>query len=256
MNFKTDIAMKKNQNTTNTIIESIDFYEAHVKKTQLLTKEEEKTLGQSIRQGDIQARNKLVDANLRFVLKCAEEFRTYGVPRDVLISAGNAALIASADRFDPAYGTRFITYAVRNIKQSMFNAINEYIQMVHIPTSRVKEINFHYPSLDVFHDSHKDDDDDYPCLQNKLPAEPTTIQTEMLMEEECENLRHLLSLHFSPTEVSFLMDYAQACADGYDIDTLASKYHLPLKLAKKRLKSLLEKIDSLHLHAAYIRQAA
>ena len=250
--------MKKNQNITNTdtCLEPIDFYEAHLKKIQLLTPQEEKALGLSIRQGNIKARNKLVEANLRFVVKCAEEFWTYGVPRDVLISAGNEALIASADRFDPAYETRFISYAVRNIKQSMFNAINEYIQMVHIPTSRVKEINFHYPSLDVFHDSHKDDDDDYPCLQNKLPAEPTTIQTEMLMEEECENLRHLLSLHFSPTEVSFLMDYAQACADGYDIDTLASKYHLPLKLAKKRLKSLLEKIDSLHLHAAYIRQAA
>jgi RNA polymerase primary sigma factor len=252
--------MKKNQNTTNTIIESIDFYEAHVKKTQLLTKEEEKTLGQSIRKGDIQARNKLVDANLRFVLKCAEEFRTYGVPRDVLISAGNAALIASADRFDPAYGTRFITYAVRNIKQSIFDAINEYIQTVHIPTDRLKDIKFHYKSFDVFNSPSADgDDDDYFAPQNRLHAEPTTSQTEQLYEEECESLRHFLSKYFYSIEVNLLMDYAQMKDANFkpkDIKKLADKYHVPTQVAKNRLKSLLKKVDDLNLYDAYLNQAA
>ena len=61
---------------------------------------------------DIQTRNKLVEDNLRFVFWCADEFSTYNVPHDELISAGNEALINSANRFDPTCGTHFISYAV------------------------------------------------------------------------------------------------------------------------------------------------
>ena len=244
-------------NITNTCLQPKDFYEAHLEKIQLLTPEEEKALGERIRQGDIKARNKLVEANLLFVIKCAKEFYDYQVPREELISAGNAALTASADRYDPTYENRFLSYAVRNIRQSMRNAINEYRNLVHIPTDNLKTVSFHYETLDTFGGSDHDDDDDYrPSLQNKLSAEPTTSQTEMLLEEESEELRHLLSQYLLPNEVEFIMDYARMRANNYELKHLADKYHMPLKYVARRIKTLRHKIDSLNLHAAYINQAA
>ena len=236
---------------------TFDAYQNSLDKTTRLSADEERELGKRIRQGDTQARNKLVEANLLFVIKCAKEFSDYQVPLEELIAAGNCGLVAAAERYDPTYENRFISYAVRKIMQSMYDAVNDYRQIVHIPSNKLKEMNYHYATLDVFRDAHHDEDDDYcPCLQNKLHAEPTTSQVELLLDEEREVLRHLLSQHFYPIEVNFLMDYAQMRADGYKVKDFAQKQRLPLNLAKKKLKALLDKIDSLHLHAAYLRQAA
>ena len=210
---------------------------------------------------DIQTRNKLVEDNLRFVFWCADEFSTYNVPHDELISAGNEALINSANRFDPTYGTHFISYAVRNIRQSMFDTVNEYYHTVHIPSNRLKDVKFHYESFEVFDSPYADgDDDDYLAPQNRLHAEPTTSQTELLYDEECEDLRHFLSQHLCTSEVSFLMDYAQMKASGLKpkelVEKLAEEYRLPTRLVKSRLKSLRKKVNDLHLYAAYLTQAA
>ena len=210
---------------------------------------------------DIQTRNKLVEDNLRFVFWCADEFSTYNVPHDELISAGNEALIESANRFDPTYGTHFISYAVRNIRQSMFDTVNRYYHTVHIPSNRLKDVKFHYESFEVFDSPYADgDDDDYLAPQNRLHAEPTTSQTELLYDEECEDLRHFLSQHLCTSEVSFLMDYAQMKASGLKpkelVEKLAEEYRLPTRLVKSRLKSMLQKVNDLHLYAAYLAQAA
>lgn len=210
---------------------------------------------------DIQTRNKLVEDNLRFVFWCADEFSTYNVPHDELISAGNEALIESANRFDPTYGTHFISYAVRNIRQSMFDTVNRYYHTVHIPSNRLKDVKFHYESFEVFDSPYADgDDDDYLAPQNRLHAEPTTSQTELLYDEECEDLRHFLSQHLCTSEVSFLMDYAQMKASGLKpkelVEKLAEEYRLPTRLVKSRLKSLRKKVNDLHLYAAYLNQAA
>ena len=210
---------------------------------------------------DIQTRNKLVEDNLRFVFWCADEFSTYNVPHDELISAGNEALIESANRFDPTYGTHFISYAVRNIRQSMFDTVNRYYHTVHIPSNRLKDVKFHYESFEVFDSPYADgDDDDYLAPQNRLHAEPTTSQTELLYDEECEDLRHFLSKHLCTSEVSFLMDYAQMKASGLKpkelVEKLAEEYRLPTRLVKSRLKSLRKKVNDLHLYAAYLTQAA
>lgn len=249
--------MKKKTRIFDYSSETFDAYQASLDKDTHLSADEERALGIRIRQGDTRARNKLVEANLFFVIKCAKEFCDYQVPLEELISAGNSALVAAADRYDPTYENRFISYAVHNIRQSMRNAVNEYRHLVHIPTDKLKMMNFHYETLDTFGNSNRDDDDDYrPCLQNKLSAEPTTSQTEMLLDEESEELRLLLLQYFLPNEVELIMDYAQMCANGYDLKCLAEKYHMPLRYVVRRIKALRHKIDALNLHAAYLNQAA
>ena len=132
--------------------------------------------------------------------------------------------------------------------------------MVHIPSDRLKEVKFRYESLEVFDSPYDDDDNDYFAHQNRLQAEPTTSQTEMLYDEECVNLRLFLTEHFCSTEVSFLMDYAQMKASGLKpkelVEELAEKYRIPTRLVKNRLKSLRKKVNELHLYAAYLAQAA
>ena len=252
--------MKKNQCTIATNNEPKDFYEAFLENIKLLSPEEEITLGLRIRQGDIQARDELVEANLRFVYTCAEKFSTYNVPQEELISAGNAALTASADRFDPTYGTRFISYAVHYIKQSMFDTVNEYAQAIRIPSNRLKDVKIRFEPLEVFNAPYADEDDDHLAPQNRLHAEPTTSQTELLYDEECEALRHFLSQYLGTSEVDFLMDYTLMKASGLKpkelVEKLAEEYRLPTRLVKSRLKSLRKKVNDLHLYAAYLNQAA
>jgi hypothetical protein len=143
----------------------------------------------------------------------------------------------------------------------MFDTVNEYYQTVHIPSNRLKDVKIHYESFEVFDSPYADgDDDDYLAPQNRLHAEPTTSQTELLYDEECEDLRHFLSQHFCASEVNFLMDYAQMKDSGLKtkelVEKLAEKHRLPTRLVKNRLKSMLQKVNDLHLYAAYLAQAA
>jgi len=82
----------------------------------------------------------------------------------------------------------------------------------------------------------------------------------MLHDEACEDLRHFLSQHFCASEVNFLMDYAQMKDSGLKtkelVEKLAEKHRLPTRLVKNRLKSMLQKVNDLHLYAAYLAQAA
>ena len=88
---------------------TFDAYQNSLKKNPRLSADEERELGKRIRQGDTQARNKLVEANLLFVIDCAKKFSSYQVPLEELIAAGNSGLVAAAERYDPTYENRFIS---------------------------------------------------------------------------------------------------------------------------------------------------
>jgi RNA polymerase primary sigma factor len=94
-------------------------YYRELRKSELLTPTEEKELGKRIREGDRLALNKLVEANLRFVIFIAKRFSNRGVPLSDLIGAGNYGLIKAAEGFDESLGNRFISYAVWWIRQSI-----------------------------------------------------------------------------------------------------------------------------------------
>ena len=251
--------MSKVIRITDTCNENKNFYEAFLEKINLLTSEEEKALGLRIRQGDIKARNKLVEANLPFVQKCAEKyaekFRSYQVPLEEIVSAGYSALIASADRFNPAFDNRFISYAVYRIRLSMIDFINYYHQIVHIPDNKIKDIKIHYKSLDIFNDVQRDDDEDNFSIQNRSHEEVVVSQPNMSYNNESEAMRHLLLQHLSQFHVNFLMDYVQ-CQMRSDLEFMAFKYDMTYEVTIKRIKFLLKKLKKLNLYTAYINQAA
>ena len=106
-----------------------------------LTREREIELAERTKGGDMKAREAMIVANLRFVIYMAKKYRNRGLPLSDLISAGNQGLITAADRFDGTRGTRFITYAVWWIRQSITKSLEEHSRTVRLPSNKVSLLN-------------------------------------------------------------------------------------------------------------------
>ena len=129
---------------TNRNEESLDKYLVDISRIPMITAEEEVELAQAIRSGGKQAekaREKLVSANLRFVVSVAKQYQHQGVPLIDLINEGNIGLIAAAEKFDDTRGFKFISYAIWWIRQSILQAIASYSNMVRRPQNQIAVSN-------------------------------------------------------------------------------------------------------------------
>jgi RNA polymerase primary sigma factor len=104
---------------------SLNLYLDEIGREQLLTADEEKQLSERIKAGDSRALSKLVEANLRFVVKVATQYRGRGLQLDDLISEGNIGLMKAAAKFDASRGTRFVNYAVSQVRQEIERALEQ-----------------------------------------------------------------------------------------------------------------------------------
>jgi len=116
---------------------SLEKYLDDISQISLLTPAEEVEFTRRIRQGDQESLDKLVRANLRFVVKVAKEYQNQGLPLTDLINEGNLGLIKAAKRFDETRGFKFISYAVWWIRQSILKSLAEYSRVVRLPLNRV-----------------------------------------------------------------------------------------------------------------------
>lgn len=121
--------------------QSIEKYLEEIGGFSPLRPEEEIDLARKIRRGDEESLDKLVKANLRFVISVAKEYQGQGLPLQDLISEGNLGLIKAAQRFDETRGFKFISYAVWWIRQSILQALAEQSRVVRLPLNRVGAIN-------------------------------------------------------------------------------------------------------------------
>ncbi|HMG91874.1 MAG TPA: RNA polymerase sigma factor RpoD/SigA [Chryseolinea sp.] len=126
---------------TNRETKSLDKYLQEIGKVDLLTMEEEVQLTVRIRSGDEFATQKLVKANLRFVVSVAKQYQNNGLSLGDLINEGNVGLIKAASRFDETRGFKFISYAVWWIRQTILQALAEQARVVRLPLNRVGALN-------------------------------------------------------------------------------------------------------------------
>lgn len=119
------------------IEDSLGSYLAEIAHSKPLSAAEEVELARKIKQGDDVARNRLVEANLRFVVSVAKEYQNRGVPLSDLISAGNMGLITAAERFDEDKGFKFISYAVWWIRQAILQTLAEQSRTVRLPLNKI-----------------------------------------------------------------------------------------------------------------------
>ena len=132
--------LKINKSITNRSEESLDKYLTEISRVPMVTTEEEVALAQDIHAGGKKgemAKDKLVTANLRFVVSVAKQYQNQGVPLTDLINEGNIGLITAADKFDETRGFKFISYAIWWIRQSILQAIADYSHVIRRPQSQI-----------------------------------------------------------------------------------------------------------------------
>ena len=133
--------LKIAKQVTNRESKSLDKYLQDISKIDLITAEEEVELAQKIKKGDQRALEKLVNANLRFVVSVAKQYQNQGLTLPDLINEGNFGLVKAAKRFDETRGFKFISYAVWWIRQSILQALAEQSRVVRLPLNKIGSIN-------------------------------------------------------------------------------------------------------------------
>ncbi|MCX7697212.1 MAG: RNA polymerase sigma factor RpoD/SigA [Bacteroidales bacterium] len=172
--------LKISKQVTNRETASLDKYLQEIGREELITANDEVILAQRIRQGDRQALEKLVRANLRFVVSVAKQYQNQGLSLPDLINEGNLGLIKAAERFDETRGFKFISYAVWWIRQSILQALAEQSRIVRLPLNKIGTINKVNKA--------------YALLEQKYEREPYAEELsevlDMAEHEIKESLRH------------------------------------------------------------------
>ena len=136
--------LKIQKSITNRSSEALDKYLVEIGRAQLISIDEEIELAQKIKKGGRdgeRAKEKLVTANLRFVVSVAKQYQHQGLSLTDLIDEGNIGLVKAAEKFDETRGFKFISYAVWWIRQSILQAIAEQSRIVRLPLNQVGSLN-------------------------------------------------------------------------------------------------------------------
>jgi RNA polymerase primary sigma factor len=171
--------LKITSRITNRETQSLDKYLTEIAKISLISAEEEVNLAQRIRQGDSMALEKLVNANLRFVVSVAKQYHQVGMTLSDLINEGNLGLIKAASRFDETRGFKFISYAVWWIRQCILQALAEQSRIVRLPMNRIGSLNKINQSFSE--------------LEQKHQREPTNEELGDVLEITPDNIGNILS---------------------------------------------------------------
>ena len=133
--------LKISKSITNRDTASLDRFLADIGREGMVSADEEVELARRIKAGDEEALNKLVKANLRFVVSVAKQYQNQGISLQDMINEGNLGLIKAAKRFDETRGFKFISYAVWWIRQAILQAIADQSRIVRLPLNQVGTIN-------------------------------------------------------------------------------------------------------------------
>ena len=172
--------LKITKQVTNRETASLDKYLQEIGRVDLITADEEVELARKIKAGDQNALERLVKANLRFVVSVSKQYQNQGLSLPDLINEGNLGLIKSAQRFDETRGFKFRSYAVWWIRQSILQALAEQSRIVRLPLNKIGSINKINKA--------------YAKLEQQLEREPTAdevaVTMDLMPQEVFETLRN------------------------------------------------------------------
>lgn len=147
--------LKISKSITNRESASLDKYLQEIGKYELISVEEEVELARRIKKGDQDAIEKLIRANLRFVVSVAKQYQNQGLSLPDLINEGNLGLIKAAEKFDETRGFKFISYAVWWIRQSIMQAINEQSRVIRLPLNQVSSLTRYKKAISEFEQEYQ-----------------------------------------------------------------------------------------------------
>lgn len=166
---------------------NLQLYLQEIAKTELLTIDEEITLAKRIRRGDKAARDHMISANLRLVVKIAMDYKDFGLPLLDLISEGNIGLIKAVERFDPRKGGKLSTYAAWWIKQSIKRALANQSKTIRLPVHLVDKISKMRRTA--------------MALTEQLGREPTDEELAIELQIPTSKVAHLKSVSVRPASL-------------------------------------------------------
>jgi RNA polymerase primary sigma factor len=167
--------LKISKSITNRESQSLEKYLQEISKVELISPEEEVELTIKIRNNDRQALDRMITANLRFVVSVAKQYQNQGLTLQDLINEGNLGLIKAAFRFDETKGFKFISYAVWWIRQSILQALAEQSRIVRLPLNKVGLTNRIHKA--------------YQQLEQEFEREPTPEELAGWLEMDLEDVR-------------------------------------------------------------------
>jgi RNA polymerase primary sigma factor len=172
--------LKLTRQLTNRENKSLDLYFQEIGKYVLLKPEEEIDLAIKIKNGDMAAQDKLVRANLRFVVSVAKMYQNQGLSLGDLINEGNIGLVKAAQRFDETRGFKFISYAVWWVRQGIMSAIADQSRVVRLPLNRVGNLT----KLGKV----------YRELEQEFERKPTTEELAKILEITSDEVAYILQI--------------------------------------------------------------
>ncbi len=214
-----------------------------------LSREREVELADRIKNGDMRARDEMIQANLRFVINVAKKYQNLGLPLSDLISAGNLGLITAADRFDGTKGNKFITYAVWWIRQSILQTLDEHVRLVRLPANKASLLR------EISKASYKLGQDwiSEPDIE-EIAAEP-----EILAEEDIVEIAAELKVPAKKIQETILSDFDVYSLDEFLtddnrslLDTLTDNTTTPLDADILRKSTLMQALGLLKEHESRV----
>ncbi|KPJ89213.1 MAG: RNA polymerase subunit sigma [Spirochaetes bacterium DG_61] len=186
-------------------VSSLSVYLREINKIPLLTRKEEVELARRAKIGDPEAKDRLIKANLRFVVNVAKKYQNQGLTLSDLISEGNLGLITAVDKFDVDKGYHFISYAVWWIKQSILKAICEKSRMIRLPLNRANEL-LQIEKVKREIGSNKDGEADIEEIADFLDMDKSRINDLINASKEFVSLETPLSSDKDANTISDLME--------------------------------------------------
>jgi len=191
--------------------ETINRYFQEISKYPIISVEEEAELSEKIRKGNTIALEKLVLANLRFVVSVAKQYQNQGLSFPDLINEGNLGLVKAAQRFDETRGFKFISYAVWWIRQSITQAITEQTRIVRLPLNKHSAINKITRAI--------------PFLEQEFEREPSDQELANYLDLSKEEVE--ISNNIKKRQLSFDMPLSQDSDNEYSLYDIVQTGNIP-----------------------------
>ncbi len=166
----------------------LSLYLEEINRIPMLTNEEESILARKAKMGDKKAFDRIINANLRFVVSVAKKFRGQGLALEDLINEGNIGLITALEKFEPEKGYHFISYAVWWIRQSIMKAISEKGRAVRLPLNRANElVQIQKARAELVHETDSDEVD-ASLISQKTGLDETLVKDLISISQDLVNL--------------------------------------------------------------------